>query len=61
MRTLVEQTRDSVRDWLRNLGNLQFDGEGDHAGKIGVYILMGGEEKTDWDLYPEYEAILIGT
>jgi CRISPR-associated endonuclease/helicase Cas3 len=61
MRTLVEQTRDSVRDWLRNLGNLQFDGDGDHAGRIGVHILMGGEEKTDWDLYPEYEAILIGT
>ena len=22
---------------------------------------MGGEEKTDWDIYPEREAILIGT
>jgi len=22
---------------------------------------MGGEEKTEWDLYPEREAILIGT
>jgi CRISPR-associated endonuclease/helicase Cas3 len=22
---------------------------------------MGGEEKTDWDLYPEHDAIFIGT
>jgi CRISPR-associated endonuclease/helicase Cas3 len=61
MRTLVEQTRDNVREWVKNLGNLEWSGEGDHAGKIGVHILMGGEEKTDWDIYPERDAILIGT
>ena len=61
MRTLVEQTRDSVRGWLKNLGSLQWDGKGDHTGKVGVHILMGGEEKTEWDLYPEPDAILIGT
>ena len=61
MRTLVEQTRDNVRQWLKNLGNLEWSDERNHPGKIGVHILMGGEEKTDWDIYPERDAILIGT
>jgi CRISPR-associated endonuclease/helicase Cas3 len=52
MRTLVEQTRDSVEAWLEKL---------DHRSKIRVDILMGGEAKTDWDVYPERDAILIGT
>jgi CRISPR-associated endonuclease/helicase Cas3 len=30
-------------------------------GKVGVHVLMGGEEAEAWDLYPEREAILIGT
>jgi CRISPR-associated endonuclease/helicase Cas3 len=28
---------------------------------VGVHVLMGGEEREDWDLYPERDAILIGT
>ena len=52
MRTLVEQTRDSVKAWLERL---------EHTNKVGLHILMGGEEKTDWDVYPERDAILIGT
>jgi len=60
MRTLVEQTEDNVRDWLTN-SNLLWRGETDHANRVGLYVLMGGEEKTDWDLYPERDAILIGT
>lgn len=28
---------------------------------IAVHVLMGGEEMTDWDFYPEQDAILIGT
>jgi CRISPR-associated endonuclease/helicase Cas3 len=33
-----------------------------HTGpRIAVHVLMGGEEADDWDLYPEREAILIGT
>jgi len=31
------------------------------GGKIGVHVLMGGEETDDWDIYPERDAILIGT
>jgi CRISPR-associated endonuclease/helicase Cas3 len=28
---------------------------------IAVHLLLGGEEKTDWALWPELDAILIGT
>ena len=33
----------------------------DTDGKIAVHLLMGGEPRLDWDLYPEREAVLIGT
>lgn len=57
MRTLVEQTRDEARKWIAELVK---------AGMIKgeppkVHILMGGEEANEWDLYPEEDAILIGT
>ncbi len=58
MRTLVEQTADEVRKWL---GERHWDGESDHDGKVGLHILMGGEDSGDWDIHPEREAILIGT
>ncbi len=61
MRTLVEQTDGETRKWLKNLGDLEWDGKGDHKDKVGRHLLRGGEEKTDWDLYPEDDAILIGT
>ena len=52
MRTLVEQTRNEAAKWLSNLGL---------ADKVGLHILIGGEETEDWDLHPEADAILIGT
>lgn len=52
MRTLVEQTQDEAAKWLKNLGLTD---------TVGVHILMGGEETEPWDLYPEEDAILIGT
>lgn len=52
MRTLVEQTRDVARGWLTNLGLEK---------EIAVHLLMGGEDASDWDAYPERDAILIGT
>ena len=63
MRTLVEQTRDSVRGWLKSSGDLEWNNVGPHNGKVGVHILMGGEDRegNPWDLYPEENAILIGT
>jgi len=29
--------------------------------KVAVHVLMGGEEREDWDVHPESSAILIGT
>lgn len=52
MRTLVEQTRDNAKEWLKNVGL---------AEQVHVHILMGGEDADDWDIYPEKPAILIGT
>lgn len=77
MRVLVEQTRDNAISWLYNLGLLgglvEFEERdekktlrtyapdfGDPA-KVTVHVLMGGEETEDWDVYPERNAILIGT
>lgn len=77
MRVLVEQTRDNTVRWLQNLGLLGGRVEvEDRNGtprlwkytptfadpeKITVHILMGGEEQDDWDIYPERDAIIIGT
>ncbi|HXF94902.1 MAG TPA: DEAD/DEAH box helicase [Gemmatimonadales bacterium] len=52
MRVLVEQTHACVVSWLERLG--WTDG-------VRVAVLMGGEESDEWDLYPEDDAILIGT
>ncbi|MEX2580840.1 MAG: DEAD/DEAH box helicase [Verrucomicrobiales bacterium] len=76
MRTLVEQTRDCVKGWLRQA--LEFEKARPSSersvdrleklewlAKNSPVILMGGEksetEQKEWDLYPEREAILIGT
>jgi CRISPR-associated endonuclease/helicase Cas3 len=37
----------------------EFCGPGTH--RIATHLLMGGEELTDWALWPERDAILIGT
>lgn len=52
MRVLVEQTRDVVRRWLEAVSL---------SDEVGVHVLMGGEQPGDWDLYPERDAVLIGT
>lgn len=52
MRVLVEQTKDCVKEWLKQLGLRRH---------VKVHVLMGGEEAEDWDMYPEQEAVLIGT
>lgn len=52
MRTLVEQTEREARRWL---ANLSLDGE------VGLHLLMGGADSTDWDAHPERDAIVIGT
>jgi CRISPR-associated endonuclease/helicase Cas3 len=61
MRTLVEQTEKEVRKWL-NAHELQWDDKAEtRKGKVGVHVLMGGEDDGEWDIYPEENAILIGT
>lgn len=58
MRVLVEQTRDNIIDWLRNLNVHGALG----LGKVSVHVLMGGEDDLDsWVEFPEEDMILIGT
>lgn len=52
MRTLVEQTSGCAKSWITNLGL---------TGKVDVHVLMGGADDSDWDEWPERDAILIGT
>ena len=77
MRVLVEQTTDNTLQWLQRLnllgGNLKIEKEDnkdvikefkplfENPDKIVVTTLMGGEEADDWDIYPERDAIIIGT
>ena len=35
--------------------------QGDQGKRIAVTVLMGGEDKGEWDRYPERDAIIIGT
>ncbi len=57
MRTLVEQTRDNVRDWVERLAT-EFPENSDLQclSKHSPVVLMGGEEldssKRDWDMHP---------
>lgn len=53
MRVLVEQVRDNVCGYLDRLGLTQ---------AVSVQVLMGGEARDDdWMLYPERDAVIIGT
>ena len=60
MRVLVEHTKSEVRSALQRVG-LLWDGAGAHDGKVGVHLLMGGADAGQWHLYPECDAVLIGT
>ncbi len=51
MRTLVEQTVDVAKKYLKKAG----------LEEIKVYMLMGGAIDNDWELHPEHRAIIIGT
>ncbi len=57
MRVLVEQTRHAIGGWLASLEQADLLGRND----VSVYLLLGGEFDRDWVLYPEANAILIGT
>ncbi len=51
-RTLVEQTKSRVDEWIKNL-NLE--------SMIDVVLLMGGDADKAFDKYPAKESIIIGT
>jgi CRISPR-associated endonuclease/helicase Cas3 len=57
MRTLVEQTRDVVKNALENLRKAKLIELND----LSVHILYGGDVSNDWDIYPERQQIIIGT
>lgn len=58
MRVLVEQTRDSIVQWLKNTGLLGEQG----SGRVSVHVLMGGEaDLSTWAEHPEEDMVLIGT
>lgn len=57
MRTLVEQTAGEAEKWILAVAAKGLI----HDTLPKVHVLMGGEGTEDWDLYPERDAILIGT
>lgn len=57
MRVLVEQTVGEVRKWWGRL----WEKWAEMADPPEIHILMGGDVDEDWILYPERDAILIGT
>ncbi|MBV6416970.1 MAG: hypothetical protein CMLOHMNK_01588 [Steroidobacteraceae bacterium] len=58
MRVLVEQTRDNIIGWLRNLDVHGAPGDC----KVSVHVLMGGESDLDsWVEHPDEDMVLIGT
>ena len=60
MRVLVEQTQAEAERILAGR-ELLWDRGGDHAGRVGVHLLMGGSDAGEWHLWPEECAVLIGT
>jgi CRISPR-associated endonuclease/helicase Cas3 len=54
LRTLVEQTVDSIRSWLANL---------DLSTEVGLHVIMGGEGRaaSQWRRSPEQDAIFVGS
>jgi CRISPR-associated endonuclease/helicase Cas3 len=49
-----QRTEDGLQNWAAEHGDRG-------TGQMSVHLLMGGEEQTDWALWPERDAILIGT
>ena len=58
MRVLVEQTEKVICDCLKRLQPLA----NEHKIELPrVHVLMGGEDATDWAVWPERETVLLGT
>ena len=62
MRTLVDQTARSVKEWLEKLKQAGMDE--DNALPLSdkdVHVLMGGVESARWLDHPERPAVIVGT
>ncbi|MCY4490493.1 MAG: DEAD/DEAH box helicase, partial [Thaumarchaeota archaeon] len=51
-RVLVEQTKQRIEEWLKNLGLEK---------EIGIALLLGGEQDKEFDKYPAKDYIIVGT
>ena len=60
MRVLVEQTYDVLCRCLEAARSFAAE-QGIVFEPLAVHVLMGGEELTDWAMWPEQDAILLGT
>ena len=62
MRTLVDQTAQSVKDWFEKLRRAEV-AEDDvlPLPKKDVHVLMGGIESAGWLDHPERPAVIVGT
>lgn len=58
MRTLVEQTTNSIRGWAENAAPVFADAQ---LRTPTVHTLMGGVHEVDWEEHPEHPAAIIGT
>jgi CRISPR-associated endonuclease/helicase Cas3 len=58
MRVLVEQTATVAEKWIKNLVD---GGAIPLSRRPSIGVLMGGMLADDWDIYPDEDAILIGT
>jgi CRISPR-associated endonuclease/helicase Cas3 len=58
MRSLVEQTATNAQVWISRLSQ-HFDAARQTPPE--VHLLMGGTERTEWRLYSERAAIIVGT
>jgi CRISPR-associated endonuclease/helicase Cas3 len=56
MRTLVVQTVEAARRWVTGLQEQDLLTE-----PCGVHVLMGGEQRDEWDVHPERNAVIVGT
>ncbi len=61
MRVLAEQCASEIEKALRAMDRFAEAGEAPELERVGVHVLMGGVEQTPWHLYPEHDAVLIGT
>lgn len=61
MRTLVEQTVDSVTEWFKRLSDSGVNASGVLPCPEDIHVLMGGVEDHDWLEAPERPSVVVGT